>query len=294
MSIIRAIKNTMKALQNTNVNLLMLNKALIHKDIEEFKNKLRIDNPKNLIPYGYKMYSQGDEDGIINEIFNRIGETNKIFVEFGSGNGLAGNTLALLFKNWSGLWIDGSLDDINEVKMGFPKTIESGRLMVTHALITKNNINELISSKIKNEEIDLLSVDIDGNDYHIFNEITCIKPRVVVMEYNWHFVPPTLYCMNYNEKYKWQQDDCFGASLKFLEINLAQRGYCLVGCCLVGNNAFFVREDLVEDKFLEPFSAEMHFEPFKVWINKSYYRDGWNKPPSYKTLESSLSAVDND
>ena len=117
MSIIQAMKNTIKAIQNTNQNILMLNKALIHKDIEELKNKLRIDNPKNLIPYGYKMYSQGDEDGIINEIFNRIGETNKIFVEFGSGNGLAGNTLALLFKNWSGLWIDGSLDDINEVKM---------------------------------------------------------------------------------------------------------------------------------------------------------------------------------
>ena len=74
----------------------------------EYENKRRLDNPKYLDRFGYKVFSQNDEDGIITEIFNRIGTTNKKFVEFGVQNGLESNGHFLLHKGWSGLWIDGN------------------------------------------------------------------------------------------------------------------------------------------------------------------------------------------
>lgn len=260
-----------------------VHQLLLHKEIDRLRNSLRYQNPKSLIPFGHKLYSQSDEDGIIREIFARIGVTNKIFVEFGIGDGLENNTLALLFEDWQGLWIEASKKSVNNIKKYFSEIINNGKLRIIESFITKNNINEIISANVKHDEIDLLSIDIDGNDYHVFNAITCISPRVVVIEYNAKFTPPTCFCMDYDESQTYG-DDCFGSSLKFLEIKLYEKGYCLIGCNLTGVNAFFVRKDLVADKFLEPFSAENHYEPARYYL--SSYSSG--HPASYKTLAKSL------
>jgi hypothetical protein len=256
----------------------------ILQEIERLQAKEKYQNPKSLIPFGDKIYSQSDEDGIIREIFNRIGTTNKTFVEFGIGNGLENNTLALLFEGWQGLWIDASSKSVNKIRENFNIIIEKEYLKIIQSFITKENINDLISDNIKSEEIDLLSVDIDGNDYHIIDAITCVSPRVIVVEYNAKFTPPVLYCMDYNPTHRWEKDDCFGASLKFFEVNLEKKGYYLVGCNLSGANAFFVRKDLVNDHFLAPFTAENHYEPAR------YYLSGYfaGHPASYKTLTTSL------
>ena len=153
--------------------------------------------------------------------------------------------------------------------------------------ITSTKFIQMISAKIKTPEIDLLSVDIDGNDYHIINAISCVKPRVIVTEYNARFNPPIAYCMEYDPTHSWQKDDSFGASLSFFEVKLAEKGYCLVGCNLSGVNAFFVREDLVGDLFLKPFTAENHYEPAR------YYLSGYfaGHPASYRTLAHSLKSL---
>lgn len=260
----------------------------IIQEIDRIRGSARYQNPKSLIPFGSKVYSQSDEDGIIREIFRRIGLTNKIFVEFGIGNGLENNTFTLLFEGWQGLWIDASSSSIAKIKKHFSEIIEKGQLSVIQSFITKDNINELISAKIGTDEIDLLSVDIDGNDYHIFDAITCIRPRVVVIEYNAKFTPPILYCMEYDQTHTWEKDDCQGASLKFLEINLDRKGYCLVGCNVSGVNAFFVRKELTSDKFSEPFTAEHHYEPPRYYL--SGYFSG--HPASYRTLPKALKIVD--
>ena len=256
----------------------------IIQEIDRIKENTRCRDPKNLISFGSKVYSQTDEDGIIQEIFTRIGATNKVFVEFGIGNGLENNTLALLFDGWRGLWIDASSRSTNKIKKHFSEIIESEQLKVVNSFITKENINRLISKNIDADEVDLLSVDIDGNDYHIIDSIACITPRVIVVEYNAKFTPPTLYCMDYDETHTWKKDDCFGASLKFFEVNLAKKGYCLVGCNVSGVNAFFVREDLVSDQFSTPFTAEAHYEPARYYL--SGYFSG--HPASYETLAKSL------
>ena len=249
--------------------------------LETLKKNHRHQDPKSLIPYGFKIYSQNEEDGIIREIFNRIGTANKIFVELGVGDGLENNTLALLFENWKGLWIDGSLRNVNKIKKGFVKTIANGQLAVIQSFITKGNISDMIASHLSCKKPDLLSIDLDGNDYHIFEAISSVEPRVVVMEYNAKFAPPTSYCMQYDANHVWDSTDKFGASLKFLETHLRGKGYSLVGCNLTGINAFFVRHDLVENKFLEPFTAENHYEPARYLGG---IRSG--HPASYSTLES--------
>ena len=123
------------------------------------------------------------------------------------------------------------------------------------------NINTLLAANVSGTEIDLMSIDIDGNDFHVFAAINAVSPRVVVMEYNAKFPPPIRFCMKYNVEHAWKENDCFGASLKFLEVEMGRKGYALVGCNITGANAFFVRKDLVKQKFNKPFSAEQHYEP---------------------------------
>ncbi|MDN5752024.1 MAG: FkbM family methyltransferase [Nitrosospira sp.] len=271
-------------LEDITANIDRTRQLSIRTEIDRLRADARYRAPENLVPFGGKIYSQNDEDGIIREIFKRIGTTNRTFVEFGIGNGLENNTLALLFGDWQGLWIDASSTSIANIRTHFSEIIRSGKLAVIESFITKANINDLISANVRHNEIDLLSIDIDGNDYHVLQAISCVNPRVIVIEYNAKFVPPVLFCMDYAEAHTWRGDDCFGASLKFLEVNLDRMGYCLVGCNLSGANAFFVRKSLVADKFLEPFTSENHFEPARYHL--SGYASG--HPPAYQTLAKSL------
>jgi hypothetical protein len=250
--------------------------------IEKIKSNKKYDNPKCLIRYGWKAYSQNDEDGIIFEIFNRIGYTNKIFVEFGVGDGLENNTLSLLFQGWTGLWIEGDDKNYRKIRNGFVKHINDNKLRIEKHFITKININEIIASNIKENEIDLLSIDIDGNDIYIFEAIKVISPRLVVIEYNGRFPPPIRYCMKYNETHFWDGSDNFGSSLNYMEDIFKSKGYSLVGCNITGTNAFFVKTDLVKDLFLEPYSSLVHYEPFRLSLVKNVQ----SHKPSYKSLEN--------
>ena len=264
--------------------LTKIEKTLVHSSLEELKKNDRYRDSKSLIPHGYKIYSQNDEDGIIQEIFNRIGTTNKVFVEFGIGNGLENNTYALLFDSWQGLWIEGSNSSVKGIREGLKETISNGDLTITNAFITKDNINNLISASVNHQEIDLLSVDIDGNDVHIFNHITCINPRVVIIEYNSKFAPPIKYCRKYEDTHTWKRDDNYGASLKHLELEFSKKGYHLVACNITGSNAFFIRDDLTYDKFQKPYSAEAHYEPARHHL--SGFTSGHES--TFNTLEDSI------
>ena len=282
------IRDTLRALVRgilgLPVQLDKLDETVVFDRIESLRRLSRYDDDRNLIRFGQKVYSQCDEDGIIREIFRRIGTTNKQFVEFGIGDGTENNTLALLFDGWTGLWIEGSQESTDSIRNQIPSVIDSGRLTVSNSFITVENIDQLISQSISNTEIDFLSVDIDGNDFHVFNAIECVRPRVIAMEYNAKFAPPIKYCMKYRPDHTWQRDDCFGASLKFLESELTKKGYALVGCSLSGANAFFVQTELVEDKFEKPFTAEHHFEPARYSL--VCYSAGHKT--SLKTLEFAM------
>jgi hypothetical protein len=223
----------------------------------------RLENPLCLEQYGYKTYSQNDEDGIIEEIFNRIGTTNKRFIEFGVENGLESNTHLLFHKGWSGLWIEGSEKYYKEIQMRFNPVIRNGRLKVINAFITKDNINGLFSSSGMRGEIDLLSIDVDGNDYYVWDAIDVVNPRAVIIEYNGKFPPSVDWTQAYDRNHIWNWNDWQGASLKALERVGEKKGYQLVGTNYIGVNSFFVRKDLAKDKFPMPATAEYLYTPCK-------------------------------
>jgi hypothetical protein len=121
--------------------------------------------------FGYKVYSQSDEDGIIAEIFRRIGTTNQVFVEFGAETGNENNSRLLLERGWSGLWIEGYPPYASSINWQFREHIANGQLKFIGEYADRDNINQLISSSGISGEIDFLSVDIDGNDFHVFEAI---------------------------------------------------------------------------------------------------------------------------
>ncbi|MGB0036167.1 MAG: hypothetical protein WBP79_11895 [Candidatus Acidiferrales bacterium] len=226
---------------------------------------------RRLLKYGYRVYSQADEDGILHEIFRRIGEGGRTFVELGSGSGLENNTLFLLVQGWRGVWIEGSAQKAATAKKNLRASIAEGRLRILQRFITAKNVDEAIRSHVPVPEVDLLSVDLDGNDYYILGAIHSIAPRVIVAEYNAKFPPDVPWVMEYNEGHRWDSSDYFGSSLKALETLLSERAYVLVGCSLLGTNAFFVQKNFVSDPpFCSPFTAENHYEPARYFLHPAF------------------------
>jgi len=221
----------------------------------------RYANPKRLLRYGFKVYSQSDEDGIIQEIFNRVGTRNRIFVEFGVESGIECNSVKLLVEGWRGLWLDGGTKHVAQIRTHFRTFIDDRRLTANEAFIFAENINSLLEQGGVTGEIDFLSIDIDNNDYWVWKEITAIKPRVVAIEYNATLRPPMSLVVPYDPERRWDGTNYFGASLEALVRLGRDKGYQIVGCNFSGANAFFVREDIAEDLFVEPATAEEHYEP---------------------------------
>ena len=209
-------------------------------------------NNFNINQFGIKIYSQNDEDGIILYILKYIGIKTKKFVEVGVENGIECNTTNLL-KNfdWSGTQIEGNKKLYNNAKIQLKKVLgkKIKNLKLLNIFVTKKNINQILK-KYSGKEIDLLSIDIDGNDFWIWKAINCVKPRLVVIEYNSFFGPNISAAIKYNSKFSWDHYNnkpYYGASLKALEKLGKQKKYSLVGVDKNGVNAFFIRNDLAKN-----------------------------------------------
>ena len=217
--------------------------------------------PKRLVRHGYKVYSQNDEDGIIAEIFRRIGTTRRSFVEFGVETGVECNTAKLLVEGWRGLWIEANPASAAAMRDNFSPFLADRSLTLLESLVTAENINGLLESGGATGEIDLLSIDIDYNDYWVWQAIEVVRPRLVVIEYNATFRPPMSVVVPYQPDAGWDGSNFCGASLEALVRLGTQKGYRIVGCSIAGVNAFFVRADLCADHFVEPATAAEHYEP---------------------------------
>lgn len=237
--------------------------------------RILLSTPRNaddrrLLKYGFRVYSQADEDGVLREIFRRIGDTNRTFVELGTAQGIENNTVFLLLQGWRGLWVEGSEKKAAAARKQFSSEISSKNLSVEQCFVTASNIDGILNRRVP-REIDLLSLDLDGNDYHILDAIKSLSPRVIVAEYNAKFPADVVWVMQYNQNHIYDSTDYFGASLKAFELLLANRGYSLVGCSLLGTNAFFVRADLAKDPpFCSPFTAENHYEPPRYYLRHAF------------------------
>lgn len=229
----------------------------------------------------FRTHSQHEEDGILLFIFSLIGVTNKKCVEICCGDGMECNSANLILNHgWIGLLFDGNESNV-EVATRFYATHPDSKHwppMIIHQWITKENVNQLIRKADFIGEIDLLSLDIDGNDYWVWEAIDCISPRVVVLEFNhlWGAeesvsVP---YDSNFVAEFSEYGSDYAGASLKAF-VKLGQKkGYKLIATNAIATNAFFLRKDITcswlpeiqtEDCFNHPRAKfGMHFRLPKV------------------------------
>ena len=188
------------------------------------------DNP-NINLWERKVYSQNGEDGIIERIFDIIGTTNKYFVEFGTQDAAQSNTRYLRDeKGWKGLLMDGEY--------------ENKEINLRKEFVTAENVEKLFRKYKVPKEFDLLSIDIDGNDYWVWKAIKNYKPRVVVVEYNSKISKDKSRTIEYSKDFVWRGTDYMGASLLALSKLGKSKGYRLLSCDNMGVNAFFVRGDL--------------------------------------------------
>ncbi|MES2227092.1 MAG: hypothetical protein V4540_04895 [Pseudomonadota bacterium] len=200
-------------------------------------------NPRD---HEFKVYSQWGEDGIIDHLVTRIPIPSKTFVEFGVETYTEANTLFLLkHRNWRGLVIDGSPEKMKELKAS--SVFWKYDLRADASFITRDNINEIISRNGFEGELGLLSIDIDGNDYWVWEAITCVKPIIIVSEYNSLFGPTatlsTPYQPDFYRTNAHPSNMYYGASIAALDRLARLRGYTLVAGNSAGNNVFFVRND---------------------------------------------------
>jgi len=199
-----------------------------------------LDYPERLTARRYRLESQNEEDGIILALFDQIGAERRTFVEIGSG--LSGGNSACLARElgWTGLMVDGSEAHMAQVGRRFP------RVQAVAAWITRENVNQLVTDAGLDGEVDFLSIDLDGNDYWVWEALTACSPRVVVVEYNSAFGAERAVTIPYDPKFDRHNYRFvyYGASLAALAKLATAKGYRLVAAEPHGVNAFFLRNDV--------------------------------------------------
>jgi hypothetical protein len=193
-----------------------------------------------------RVYSQNGEDGIIAWLFAQVGAPDRTFVEFGIEDGSECNTANLSRTfGWTGLLMEADSAQAERAR-AFYERLPGVR--VVHARVTPENIDGLLGEHVPGD-VDLLSVDIDGNDLWVWRAITAIEPRVVAIEYNATFGPERSVTVPYKDGFDRYREHLsgfyHGASLAALTKVGADKGYALAGCDSRGGNAFFVRRELL-------------------------------------------------
>lgn len=256
-SFFRKIKNKFVAeIASTNRQAVS---ALLKDELEDIKilmaknillNQSNGNKIQNLQDAEFKVFSQWGDDGIIQYLINNIEISAEKFIEFGVENYLESNTRFLLKNNnWEGLIMDGSSENIEYIKKD--PVYWKHSLTAIATFITKENINQTIKDAGFSGEIGLLHIDIDGNDYWIWEAINCIQPDIVIVEYNSVFgidrpitVPYQADFVRSNAHYS---NLYAGTSLTALHLLSQKKGYAFVGCNSAGNNAYFVKNEKVKN-----------------------------------------------
>lgn len=222
----------------------------------------------NLLDYKKNVISQNGEDGIIEQIFKLVGDGNKICCEFGGWDGIhLSNTRHLIQQGWTGIFVEGNPARHNEAVANYA---DNAKVHCINSFVdaTENSLSSLLKrAKIEKlgEEMDLLSIDIDGLDYEILRTLD-LKPRLICVEVNAGHSP-----MDPVELPRRIAIDNIGQSLAVFNQIAAEKGYSLIA---YSGNAFYLRND-VQKKFEVPvITAEQAYEDFldtltgkeKVWL----------------------------
>lgn len=233
----------------------------------------RVDAPltslHDLERFERRQFAQGGEDGVLAAVFELVGVKHRSFVEFGCGDGVECNTAALRRDGWTGLLMDGV------AQPGEPD------LTIHAEWITPQNIESIFTRHRVPHEFDLLSLDLDGNDYWVWRALTHYSPRVVIAEYNANLGPDEALTIPCDPTHRWDGSDFYGASLQALAKLGRAKGYTLVYCNNAGVNAVFVRDDLLPDGFCAAPAADLYRPPH-------YWYRGYRQTPD---LERAMQRV---
>ncbi len=238
-------------------------------EYKRVKDEIAAKFPDSIALCGYKVYSQTDEDGIIEEIFKRI-PNNKRCLEIGIQTGIECNTLFLLLNGWKGTWVEGSNKFCKKITRDLHGANFKNKLSVVNAFIDKENIIEIFNQSnnfFGSTEIDFFSLDIDGNDYYIMEQLLqhAFLPKVICVEYNAKFHPPLKFKIKYNRTIVWDGTDYQGCSLQSYVDLFAAFNYTLICCNITGTNAFFVRNEFASS-FRNYTTAEL-YQPNRYYLS---------------------------
>ncbi|MEC9415254.1 MAG: hypothetical protein VYC67_01525 [Pseudomonadota bacterium] len=249
------VKRLVKSWRKSDISPLSLKQQSTHRGINQHESSL---------------FSQNGEDGIIRYIFSVIGFESRYFVEFGFGAHQCNALRLMLHENFKGLLMDGSEEQCRIFNRGC-KEMQLSNVIAVNAFIDVTNLQKLIVLNGVPDEIDFLSIDVDGNDYWLWEVLDCINPRVVCIEYNSGIGPDDAWSTPYSadfERFAAHPSGFFaGASLKALESLGQRKGYRLVACDSTGTNAFFIRKDINSGEIITLSSKEA-FYPHLNWLSR--------------------------
>ena len=270
-----------KLVKNLILKILNLNNFRNYDDVEKIalgkilKKKNNLKTLEKIEDVEFKIFSQFGDDGIIQFLIDKleIGYDYQNFIEFGVEDYSEANTKFLLLNNnWSGFILDSSDKNIESIKK--KNYFWKYDLEAKQSFVKKENINELIfNSSMKNKKIGILSIDIDGNDYWIWKEISVIDPMIVIIEYNSTFgqnhkisIP---YDKNFDRSKAHYSNLYWGASIEALKFLASKKGYKFLTTNSAGNNAYFIKENIFD-------KLEIHIKKniFQSKFRESRDKDG--------------------
>lgn len=188
----------------------------------------------NLSDFEHSVFSQNGEDGILEKLFEVLGILNEgTYVELAVDHDSEGNTPYFRENyGWKGVSLDSGFQDPS--------------INVYKEAVTVENVNEILENYDTPYEFDLLSIDLDYNDFHVWKAIDdSYRPKVVIIEYNSSLQPTEDLVVVYNATKGWDGSNYFGGSLLAFTRLANEKGYSLINTDKKGVNAIFVRNDLV-------------------------------------------------
>jgi len=255
LKVLNNLLNLSNSMQMVSDNLKLLSNSvqMASDDLKLMNGRLMSElivkkhDYRSLAELEFKGFSQFGDDGIIQYLIHNLDHKHKTFIEFGVENYMESNTRFILQNNnWSGFIMDCSQGNINELARSY--FFWKHDLEACCAFVTKENINDLLKKSIdKWGGVDLLHIDIDGNDYWVWEAITNILPTIVIIEYNSVFGIERAITVPYDSDF-FRTNAHFsnlywGSSLKALYLLAKQKGYEFIGCNRAGMNAYFIRSD---------------------------------------------------
>jgi hypothetical protein len=251
----KLIRNTVRIGRQTETAIMLHAESLIKI------NNMQSSN--NINDYEFRAFSQWGEDGIIQYLIHNLNIEHKSFIEFGVEDFFESNCRFLMMHDhWSGFVIDGSQKNIDKIQSS--NYFFKYQLEAKCSFITKENICDLLEQSGLPKNLGILSVDIDGIDYFVFEQLSAWKPAIYIFEYNSLFgnaLPVSVpYDPAFQRTQKHYSNVYWGASLPAFDQLAVSRGYSLVGVNMAGSNAFYVRNDLLNDRVVAT-SVEDCFRP---------------------------------